>query len=83
MPIATSGGEDSREKRLCLALCHNIKQTPPMEETTIEGVDITKPFSHSLHKDEQILPFAFIDVISIPTHYYIVPKNHHCNIRND
>ena len=32
------------EKKVDPPLCHKVKQTPPMEETTIEGVDIAKPF---------------------------------------
>ena len=28
------------------ALCHKVKQTPPMEEKTVGGEDIAKPFCH-------------------------------------
>ena len=34
------------KKKVEPPLCHKITQTPPMEETTIEGVDIAKPFCH-------------------------------------
>ena len=44
--IQSSGDIDSKEKRLYPPLCHKVKQTSAMEETTIKGVDIPKPFCH-------------------------------------
>ena len=34
------------KKKVYPPLCHKVKETPPMEETTIKGADIAKPFYH-------------------------------------